>query len=64
MKKRQVAIALLVVGIILLAWGYQISGSFSSRISQAFGGAAPDKAMVLYVAGAVCTALGLFRLIK
>jgi hypothetical protein len=56
--------ALLVVGIILLAWGYEVSGSFSSQVSQAFGGAPSDRAMYLYIVGAVCTVWGLFRIVK
>lgn len=64
MKKKQIGFALLAVGIILLAWGYQVSGSFGSQVSQAFGGAPSDKAMYLYIVGAVCTVLGLFRIVK
>lgn len=66
MKKqnKQIGIALLVIGAILLTWGYDVSGSFSAQINKAFTGSVPDKAMYLYIGGAVCVVLGLYRLFK
>lgn len=68
MKKKQqrmvIGIVLIVLGIGLLMWGNNISGSWSGRLSSALTGSTSDKAMMLYILGAVCTAVGIFRLVK
>ena len=68
MKRKQqrmvIGIALIVAGIGLLMWGYNISGSWSGRLSSALTGSPGDKATILYILGAVCTALGIFQLAK
>jgi hypothetical protein len=53
-------IALLVLGIGLAVWGYQLSGSVGSQITQAVTGSDTDKVMTLYIAGAVSFVVGLF----
>jgi hypothetical protein len=57
-------IALLVVGIGLAFWGYQLSGSVGSKITQAVTGSDTDKVMTLYISGAVSFLVGLFLFIK
>jgi len=57
-------IALIVIGIGLAAWGYKLSGAFSSQVTQAFSGSPSDRVMIFYIAGAICAAIGLFRLKK
>lgn len=64
MDKKVIAVVLLVVGIALLIWGYNISQSVSGQLSQAFSGSPGDKAMVMYIGGAICAALGIFNLVK
>lgn len=64
MKAYQIGIILLAVGVGLLIWGYNISESFSGKLSSAFSGSPGDKAMMLYIAGGICSALGLFKIIK
>lgn len=64
MSKQLVGVILLVVGVVLLIWGYNISQSVSGQVSQAFSGSPGDKAMILYIIGAVFAVLGLLRLIK
>jgi len=68
MKKKQqrmvIGIALIVAGIGLLMWGYNISSSWSGRLSSALIGSPGDKAMALYILGAICTAVGVFQLAK
>jgi len=59
-----IGLALLVVGIGLAFWGYQLSGSVGSRLSEAFTGAAVDAVMIRYIGGAACVAVGLYLLIK
>jgi uncharacterized membrane protein YidH (DUF202 family) len=62
MNKTTIAVALLVAGIALLAWGFQMSGAFDSSISRAFTGRPTDKAMWTMIGGAVLAAAGAFQL--
>jgi len=55
---RNVGIALLVVGVVLLIMGFNASESLSSELSEAFGGAPSNKAIWLMVGGAVCAVVG------
>lgn len=55
---------LLVVGIGLAIWGYQLAGSVGSQLSEAFSGAPTDRVMLLYIGGAVSLIAGLFILKK
>lgn len=64
MNKKQLGIILLVVGIVLVGWGYSISDSISGQLSSAFSGSPGDKAMILYIAGGICAAFGIFKLVK
>ena len=57
-------IALIVIGIGLAAWGYKLSSGFGSQFSQAFSGSPSDQVMMFYIAGAVCAAIGLFRITR
>ena len=66
MKKdsiKMVSIALLVLGIGLAFWGYQMSGGFGSRVSLAITGSHSDKVMMLYIGGAVSFVAGLYLFI-
>jgi hypothetical protein len=62
MNRRVVAVAMLVAGIALLAWGFQMSGAFESRVSRVFTGSPTDKAMWAMIGGAVLAAVGAFQL--
>jgi Tfp pilus assembly major pilin PilA len=57
-------IALAVTGVGLAIWGYQLSGSVGSQITQAVTGSDTDKVMTLYIAGAVSFVVGIFLFIK
>ena len=59
-----VGLALLVVGIGLAFWGYQLSGSFTSQLSKSVSGAMPDEVMFRYIGGAVCGVIGGFLLLR
>jgi hypothetical protein len=57
------AIALLIVGVILLVYGLNASNSFSSSVSQAVSGTPTDKSIWLIavgVIGIVAGGVGLF----
>ena len=56
---KPIAIALLVGGIILLAFGISASDSFSSDVSKFFTGSPTDKAMWMVVGGAAAAVAGL-----
>lgn len=59
-----ISMALIVIGIGLIIWGYQMSGSIGSQISQTFTGSAPDKVMLLYIGGAASFVVGLYLYMK
>jgi len=63
-QSKMIAIALIVIGIGLAFWGYQMSGSLGSSLSRAFSGSDTNKVMACYIAGAVCFAIGAYRFTK
>jgi hypothetical protein len=54
-----IALGLLIVGVVLLIWGADASGSFSSGVSRTFNGAPTDKTIWLIGSGIVVTLGGL-----
>jgi hypothetical protein len=60
--KNQLGIVLLIIGIGLLVWGFNLSGSFSSNLSRTFRGSPTDKTIIVFIAGGICAALGLYQL--
>ncbi len=57
---RITGLALLVIGIGLAFWGYQLSESVGSQLTEMVTGAESDKIMTLYIGGAVSFVVGLF----
>jgi len=57
-------LALLVVGIIVLFFGYQSSQALDDQVFEAFTGRFTDSTMWLFIAGGVSTVIGLVFLIK
>jgi len=55
-----IGIALVVLGVGLAIWGYQLSGSVGSQVTQAVTGADTDKVMIYYIGGAVSFFVGMF----
>jgi len=53
-------IALLIIGLGLVYWGYQNSGAIGSQISETFTGSPTDKVMSLYISGAASLVVGLY----
>ena len=62
MNKNTVAVALLVAGLALLLWGYNMSEAFDSKVSRVFSGSPTDKAMWTMIGGGVLAAAGAFQL--
>ncbi len=61
---RIISVVLLITGIGLSVWGYQVSGSFGSQLNNAFNGSPSDKVMMLYIGGAVSFVIGLYLLVR
>jgi hypothetical protein len=59
-----IGIALVVAGLGLAFWGYQLSGSVTSQITEAVTGSETDKVMTLYIGGAVSLIVGAYMLIR
>ncbi len=59
-----IGILLIVVGIGLVLWGHQISGSFYSKVTLKLTGAHADKVMRLYIGGAASFVTGLVLFLK
>ena len=59
-----IGLVLLIVGIGLAFWGYQISESVGSQITQTVTGSYTDKVMLLFIGGAASFITGLFLFIK
>ena len=59
-----IAVMLMVIGAGLAFWGYQLSGSVGSQITQALTGSNTDKVMTLYITGAASFVVGIYLLAK
>ena len=55
-----ISIALIVLGVGLAIWGYQLSGSVGSQITQAVTGSDTDKVMTFYITGAISFIVGMY----
>lgn len=62
MNSRFVGIVLLVIGVALAAWGYDVYDSAGSHVTRALNGEAPMEAWVGMVAGAILIGIGVSRL--
>ena len=61
---KTIGLVLLVLGLGLGFWGYQLSGSIQSEITQVVTGAHTDKVMMLYIGGAASFIVGLYLFAK
>ncbi|MGM0541635.1 MAG: DUF3185 family protein [Pseudomonadota bacterium] len=57
-------LALLVLGIGLAVWGYQLSDSVGSQVTEAVTGAESNKIMTYYITGAISFVIGLYLFAK
>ncbi len=62
MNKKVISLILVVVGIALLVWGYDVYDSAGSQVSRALSGDTPIEAWFGIVGGAVCILLGALRI--
>jgi uncharacterized membrane protein YidH (DUF202 family) len=59
-----ISAALLVIGILLIIWGINAWGSFSSELSRFFTGSPTNKTVWLLVGGIVAVIVGLYGLLR
>jgi len=64
MSKKNLSIILLLVGVALIAWGYQVSGEVGSQISSTFSGQPTNETLIFYIAGGVIALVGLVGIVK
>ena len=57
-------IVLVVLGFGLAFWGYDLSGSFGSQVTQAFTGSDSEEVRNFYIGAAVSIIMGLLLIIK
>ena len=62
MNKKNIGIILIIVGVALAFWGYNIYDSAGSQFGRALSGDAPIEAWAGMVFGAICVALGIFKI--
>lgn len=58
------SIALSIVAVILLIWGFTALDSFSSDVSRFFTGSPTDKAVWLMIGGVAATVIGAIGLLR
>lgn len=61
---KTLAPVLLVVGVVLLAAGFNEYGAFGAKMGRALSGSMSQRTVVLFISGGVCAALGLMKLLK
>jgi hypothetical protein len=57
---RAIGLALIVVGVGLAYWGFEISETLTSQLTAKLSGSTPDEVMYRYIGGAACGVAGLF----
>jgi hypothetical protein len=59
-----IGLCLLLAGIAIAFWGYQMSGSVGSQLGSALSGSPADAVMYRYVGGGILAAIGAFLVFK
>ena len=59
-----IGLILLIGGLGMAFWGYQMSGALASKLAKGITGALPDEVMYRYIGGAISSVAGLFLLMK
>ena len=61
---KNVGIAMLIIGVVLLVLGMQEFGAFGSSVSRAIGRGPSNRALLLLIGGGVCAAIGGMQIFK
>jgi hypothetical protein len=59
-----IGLVLAVIGIGFAVWGFQLSSSIGSQVTQAVTGADTDQVMTYYIMGAVSFVVGIYLFFK
>ena len=62
MNKKIIGVILIVAGVALGIWGYNLYDSVGSQLSRTFSGDAPIEAWAAMVGGAICALIGILQL--
>ena len=61
MSNKYIGIVLIVIGVALAVWGYNIYDSAGSQVSRAFSGDTPIEAWAGMVGGVICIVIGILK---
>lgn len=61
---KAIGLALVVIGVGLAYWGYQISETLTAQLTATISGSLPDQVMYRYIGGAACGVAGVFLVAK
>ena len=61
MKNKNIGIILIIVGVALAFWGYNIYDSAGSQVTRALSGDAPVEAWAGMIGGAICVVIGIYK---
>jgi uncharacterized membrane protein YidH (DUF202 family) len=61
MNDKTIGIALIIIGVAVALWGYNVYDSAGSQINRALSGDTPIEAWVGMVGGAICVLFGILK---
>lgn len=61
MNNKAIGIVLIIVGVALAIWGFNIYDSASSQLGRALNGDTPIEAWAGMIGGVICVALGIYK---
>lgn len=61
MNNKYIGIILIIVGVALALWGYNVYDSAGSQVSRALSGDTPLEAWAGMIGGAICVAIGVYK---
>ncbi len=62
MNNKIIGVVLIIAGVALAIWGYNIYNSVGSQVTRTFSGDAPIEAWAGMVGGVICVVIGISRL--
>lgn len=62
MNNKVIGIILIIIGVALAMWGYDVYDSTSSQISRAWSGDTPKEAWAGLIGGVICIVIGITKL--
>ena len=62
MNNKVIGIILIIVGVALAYWGYDIYDSAGSQLTRALSGDSPVKAWAGMIGGVICVLIGIYKI--